>query len=135
MTLKDEMCENLGRTAWMFRHAKKCALTRVRPVRPRTIVEDKYAGEVLRDGGEVFGVGAVVERAVLAVVAAPQHSLALVQTVSHCRPVYLHGGSEDHQLVPAQALLILWPSCQPTETSSTHLVNIQTNQRRHYSGV
>ena len=74
--------------------------TWISSVGSRRVVQNEDAGEISTDGRQVLGVGAVVEGAVLPVVPPVEHPLVTVQLVRHCLPVYLHAGSEHHQLEP-----------------------------------
>jgi len=69
-------------------------------VRARRVIKDENGGQVGGDSGEVLGVGAEVEGAVLPVVAPVQHPLVAVQFVRHGRPVDLHARREHNQLEP-----------------------------------
>ena len=80
-------------------------LTRICPVRSRRIIQNENRGKISTDGGQVLGVGAEVERAVLAVVAPVEHALVAVQLVRHGLAVDLHAGSEHHELEPLRHLI------------------------------
>ena len=66
----------------------------------RRIVQDKNAGQICTDCGQVLGVGAEVQGAVLPVVPPVEHPKVAVQLIRHGCPIDLHARCEHYQLEP-----------------------------------